>query len=691
MNRVHRVGLRLAGAVAAAIVLGCSGSAIHAQAPVSPPPAPPASAPQAAAPQTPSQAPAKAAEAEENPFAPVPAPPLPPGMKGSDVNDPRYKLSPGLYDAGEASMGMKHLLLLKKPDAFQLGVSEPDDPKVAKTVRTLGIGNLAKMPKELQMVIAQLAFANSDLAFQGNHLFQGNFYGVSVYDISDPAKTSLLTTMVCPGGQGDVSVYKNLLFMSVEMPNGRIDCGTQGFPPEPPPLAGAENQRRIPVAQKDRFRGVRIFDISDVRNPKQVAAVQTCRGSHTHTLVVDPNDPDNVYIYVSGVSFVRQPEELAGCSGGEPDKNPNTALFRIDVIKVPLASPQDAMVVSSPRVFMDARSHAINGLTNGGSHGKDATKPLEKPEETNQCHDITVYSAIGLAAGACSGNGIILDIKDPVHPKRVDAVNDPNYSYWHSATFSNDGTKVVFTDEWGGGLGARCRPNDPDDWGADAIFHLQDDTLTFQHYYKLPAAQGDTENCVAHNGSLVPVPGRDIEVQAWYQGGVSVMDFTDSKHPYEIAYFDRGPIDPKMLVLGGDWSAYWYNGYIYGSEIARGLDVFELTPTKFLTQNEIDAAKTVQVDLLNVQNQQKIVWPAKLVVAKAYLDQLERSQALPTKRIVELRKAIANAENSHMSKSKVAKLNHMAPSLEKTAATAKDPADASRLRALANVLSHPVA
>ena len=601
---------------------------------------------QAPASSAPAPEASKAPEADDNPFAATPAPPLPPGMSGSDASDPRFKLTPGMYDAAETSMGMKHLLLLKKPDAFQLGTTDADDPKVQKMIGQLGIGGSRKMPKELQLVIAQLAFANSDLAFQGNHLFQGNFYGVNIYDISNPAQAALVTSMVCPGGQGDVSVYKNLLFMSVEMPNGRLDCGAQGFPPEAPaPSAdsGKKMRGRIPVAQKDRFRGVRIFDISDIKNPKQVAAVQTCRGSHTHTLVVDPNDKENVYIYVSGTSFVRQAEELAGCSGEKPDKDPNTALFRIDVIKVPVAAPQDAKVVSSPRVFMDPRTGAMNGLSNGGSHGKDDEE--KKPQDTDQCHDITVYSAIGLAAGACSGNGILLDIKDPVHPKRVDAVNDPNYSYWHSASFSNDGKKVVFTDEWGGGLGARCRPNDPNKWGADAIFHLKDDKLTFASYYKLPAAQGDTENCVAHNGSLVPVPGRDIEVQAWYQGGISVMDFTDAAHPFEIAYFDRGPIDPKMLVLGGEWSAYWYNGNIYGSEIARGLDIFELTPSKFLTQNEIDAAKTVHVAELNVQNQQKIEWPAQLVVAKAYVDQLERSQALPAERIAALRTAISAAEN----------------------------------------------
>jgi hypothetical protein len=687
MNRVQTVAFRAFAVAVALIIWCCSSNRVQAQAQTPPPSASAQQTNAQDAKQPPKDA-AKESESEEdkNPFAPAPAPPLPPGMTGSDVNDARYKLAPGLYDAGETSMGLKHLLLFKKPEAFQLGSTDPDDPKVQKTLGQLGIGMAAKMPKPLQLVIAQLAFANSDLAFQGNHLFQGNFYGVNIYDITDPSKAALLTTMVCPGGQGDVSVYRNLLFMSVEMPNGRVDCGVQGFPPEPPPAAGHEKERRLPAAQKDRFRGVRIFDISDIKNPKQLAAVQTCRGSHTHTLVVNPNDKDNVYIYVSGVSFVRQQEELAGCSGEKPDKDPNTALFRIDVIQVPLAAPQDAKVVSSPRLFMDPRTGALNGLSNGGSHGKGN----EKPEDTDQCHDITVYSSIGLAAGACSGNGIVLDIKDPVHPKRLDAVNDPNYSYWHSASFSNDGSKVVFTDEWGGGLGARCRPNDPNKWGADAIFHLKDNKLSMASYYKLPAAQGDSENCVAHNGSLIPVPGRDIEVLGWYQGGISVVDFTDAAHPFEIAYFDRGPIDPKTLILGGEWSAYWYNGNIYGSEIARGLDILQLTPTKFLTQNEIDAAKTVHVSELNVQNQQKIQWPSQLIVAKAYVDQLERSQTLPANKIAELRKAIQDAESSKMNKGKVKKLAKMAPSLDKIG-DAASPADANRLHALAEILKHPAA
>lgn len=617
--------------------------------------------------------------AQDNPFAPQPAPPLPAGMTGADANDPRAKLAPGMYDAGETSMGLRHVTLVKKPESFQLS-NDPTDPKVDKGVSIIA-GDSKNIPASMKLVIAGLAFANSDMAFQGNRLFQGNFYGMSIYDIADPANALLLTNIICPGGQGDVSVFGNLMFMSVEMPNGRVDCSAAGFPIQTAP--------GLPAASKDRFRGVRIFDISDVKSPKQVGAVQTCRGSHTHTLVIDPNDKKNVYIYVSGTSFVRQNEEMAGCSGEAPEKDPNTALFRIDVIKVPVKAPMEAKIVSSPRIFMDSRTGVIDALNNGGSHGsrdeKTGAYTQDKPANTDQCHDITVYSAIGLAAGACSGNGILLDIKDPANPKRVDAVNDPNYAYWHSASFSNDGKNVVFTDEWGGGLGARCRENDPNVWGADSIFNLEDNKLKFASYYKMPSAQGDTENCVAHNGSLVPVPGRNIMIQAWYQGGISLMDFTDAAHPKEIGYFDRGPIDPKMLVLGGSWSAYWYNGHIYSSEISRGLDVFDLTATKDLTQNEIDAAKSVQVSELNVQNQQKIEWPRKLVVAKAYLDQLERSQAMSADKIAEVRQAIQKAE----SEKKSGKLKGYGKSMEKDATAAKDLTDAARMRALAGILKTP--
>jgi hypothetical protein len=593
-----------------------------------------------------------------DPFAPAPAPTLPPGMKGSDAKDARAKLTPGVFDAGEASSGMKHVTLVKKPAAFDLGTST-DSPMVDKALTAMGIPPAAKGQLGPQLMpIAGLALANSDLAFQGNRLFLGNFYGINIYDIENPSTPKLLTSLICPGGQGDVSVYKNLMFMSVEMPNGRLDCGEQGFAPQ--------MQQGGPPAEKDRFRGVRVFDISDIKNPRQVGAVQTCRGSHTHTIVTDPRDKDNIYIYVSGTSFVRPDAELAGCSNGKPGEDPNTSRFRIDIIKVPLAAPQNAKVVSSPRIFGD-ETGKINALTDGGSHENKG-----RPQETDQCHDITAYPEIGLAAGACSGNGILLDIKDPANPKRIDAVNDKNYAYWHSASFSNDGKKVVYTDEWGGGMAARCRENDPNVWGANALFTLDNGKLSFKNYYKLPAAQGDTENCVAHNGSLVPVPGRDIKVQAWYQGGISVMDFTDPSNPMEIAYFDRGPIDPKMLLLGGSWSAYWYNGKIYSSEIARGLDVYELTPTKYLSQNEIDAAKAVWVPELNVQTQQMIRWPNKPVVALAYADQLERSGAMSAAQAETLRKAVQSGDKGQM--------KTQAGVVEKI--VAKNSTDMARLKAL---------
>lgn len=610
---------------------------------------------------------------------PKPAPTLPPGMIGSDASDPRSKLSPGMYDAGEAAFGLKHLTLFKKPDTFKIG-SNFDDPKVQKALVQFGIPDISKFPAErlpLLKSFLEMGFDNTDLAFQGKYLFQGNYHGISIFDISEPVNPKLITALLCPGGQGDVSVYKNLMFMSVEGANGRVDCGDQGFPPRP---AG---QRGLPPASKERFRGVRIFDISDIASPKQVATVQTCRGSHTHTLVTDPKDKANIYIYVSGTSFVRQAEELEGCSGLLPDKDPNTALFRIEVIKVPVASPKDAKVVNSPRIFGDSTTGKINALNDGGSHDS----PNGRPQETDQCHDITVYSELGLAAGACAGNGILLDIKDPVNPKRVEAVNDKNYAYWHSASFSNDGSKVIYTDEWGGGGGPKCRTTDPNIWGANAIFNRTGNKLQFAAYYKLPAAQTEQENCVAHNGSVVPVPGRDLKVQSWYQGGISVMDFTDAAKPIEIAYFDRGPINGERLISGGTWSAYWYNGHIYSSEIARGLDVLELTPSTFLTQNEIDAANQVRVAELNVQNQERIVWPRNLIVAKAYLDQLERSQALPADQLSSLRSAVEKAEGSSKDRGK---LKSFVSSLKKASASTKNAADASRLTALADILKRPV-
>jgi hypothetical protein len=598
-------------------------------------------------------------------------------------DDPRIGLKGGLYDAGEAASGLQRIASLPKPVGFGPGTTPP---QAAGNIAGEQPPPPAEDGKPPQPPAVQYGSTNSDLAFSGNHLFVGNYNGINFYDIDSPAQTKLTTSMMCPGGQGDVSVYGHLLFMSAEAVNGRIDCGSQGIPlpagyvpppvPKPPPLPNGGElprpQRPLPPPSPDRFRGVRIFDISNISGPKQVAAVQSCRGSHTHTLVIDPKDKENVYIYISGTGQVRQPDEMRECSGGDPDKNPDTALFRIDIIKVPLAHPELAKIVSSPRIFSDAKTGAMNGLWKGGFHGEGT----QTTSETNKCHDITVYSAIGLAAGACSGNGILLDISNPANPIRIDEVSDPNYAFWHSANFNNDGSTVLFTDEWGGGGQPRCRATDPMNWGADAIFTLKNRKLTLASYYKMPAPQTELENCVAHNGSLVPIPGRDILVQAWYQGGISVVDFTDASHPMEIAYFDRGPTNPEKRGGGGQWSAYWYNGYIYGSEISRGVDVLKLVPNKYITQNEIDAANQVHFDELNVQNQPKITWPANFIVARAYVDQLDRSGALTPQRIAALREAFETGKQ----------LKAMAATLDKEAAAAKAPADASRMRAISAIL-----
>jgi hypothetical protein len=586
-------------------------------------------------------------------------------------SDPRVGLKAGVRDAGVAAKGFELLANLPKPEGFfdpKFPAGEPN-PRMPAGDEEKEASEAAKTPapkpaadanaKRPQRSWGGLNFANSDLAFSGNHLFVGNFSGFNIYDVTTPTRPALLTSVVCPGGQGDVSVHGNLLFMSVEQTRGRLDCG----------VGGVEN----PVS-KDRFRGVRIFDISDIRAPKQVAAVQTCRGSHTHTLVTDPKDPANVYVYGSGTSTARSAEELAGCSGKDPKEDPQTALFSIDVIQVPVARPQDAKVVARPRIFADEKTGNIAGLWAGGDHGPGT----QKTSVTNQCHDITVFPEVGLAAGACSGNGILLDISQPASPKRLDYVADNNFAYWHSATFNNDGTKVVFTDEWGGGMRPRCLATDQPNWGANAIFDIVDRKLVFKSYFKLPAPQTATENCVAHNGSLVPVPGRDLMVQAWYQGGISVMDFTDSSNPKEIAFFDRGPLDEKNLITGGYWSAYWFNGLVFGSEMSRGVDVLRLTPGDLLTQNELDAAAAVQARAFNVQHQDKVTWPASRAVALAYVDQLVRSGAIPADRAPMLTGAVKGGD--------AAQLGMMAGRIGARAATLSG-ADAARMKALSAVLA----
>jgi hypothetical protein len=606
-----------------------------------------------------------------------PAPSKAEGAATAASNDPRVGLKAGFHDAGEAARNIERIATLPKPEGFfdpKVPAGTPTGPEADPNAPPEP-GRPARdpnAPAPFDPVAANRPnFTNSDLAFSGNHVFVGNYHGFNTYDVERPARPKLLASVVCPGGQGDVSIHGNLLIMSVEQTRGRLDCGTQGV--------------QTPVSA-ERFRGIRIFDISDVSKPKQVAALQTCRGSHTHTLVTDPNDKSNLYVYGSGTSSVRSPEELAGCSGLKPEDDPNTALFSIDVIQVPLAAPQTARIVNRPRIFADEKTGAIGGLWRGGTHGEGT----QKTSETNQCHDITVFSEIGLAAGACSGNGILLDIRDPKNPVRLDYVADKNFAYWHSANFNNDGTKVIFTDEWGGGSRPRCRASDPPTWGADAIFDVVDRKLQFKGYFKMPAPQTEQENCVAHNGSLIPVPGRDIMVQAWYQGGLSVFDFTDAAKPVEIAFFDRGPIDAKQLVLGGYWSTYWYNGAVYGSEIARGIDVFKLKPSEYLTQNEIDAATLVRSEELNTQQQTKVVWPASSVVALAYVDQLTRSRSMQPERARAVKAALDRADSLRSGQDKNAaaaldQLDALAAQFDREAGGAAGQ-DALRLRSLAATL-----
>jgi hypothetical protein len=591
----------------------------------------------------------------------------PPASSPAPMQDPRVGLKGGLMDAGEAVSNLKVVAKAVSPPGF-LGVT------------------------------------NSDLAFTGKYAIQGNYNGPVIWDISNPAAPQLVTAYTCPASQNDVSVYRNLMFMSAEANNGRVDCKPGGVPD---------------TVSKERVRGVRVFDITDIKNPKLVANVQTCRGSHTHTVLEDPNDKENVYIYVSGSAGIRSPNELPGCVRETPDKAENSSLMRIEIIKVPLARPESAAVANRANIFSGLKATAshgpapedlaqakrmadsaraaggfvaknpfsgtemvlgpgfvrpqldsivkarggtgaptaadtaalragLQGVINNlfGAQGPQPVPGVSPISPYRQCHDITVYPALGLAGGACEGHGFLLDIKDPVNPVRLDAVADSNFAYWHSATFNNDGTKLLFSDEWGGGGAPKCRATDKKEWGSNAIFTIENRKLKFQSYYKIPAAQTDKENCVAHNGSLIPIPGRDVMVQAWYQGGISVFDWTDPKNPKEIAFFDRGPIDSTRFQMGGSWSVYWYNGAIVSSEIARGLDVAQLVPSEHISQNEIDAANTVRMDYLNAQGQPKLVWPPSFALAKAYVDQLERNKCLPAERIGSVRQSIASAERA---------------------------------------------
>jgi hypothetical protein len=574
---------------------------------------------------------------------------------------------------------------------------------------------------------------NSDITFTGKYAVQGNFNGLVIWDISDPAKPVLATAYPCPASQNDVSVYRNLMFMSVEANNGRVDC-----------MGGGVRDTVSP----DRMRGVRIFDITDIKAPKLIANVQTCRGSHTHTVLEDPKDKANVYIYVSGSAGIRSPNELAGCVGNVSSSDPNSARLRIEIIKVPLADPSKAAVVNRANIFAGLNSTTSHGPSEteraagmaavasaraaggfiaknpqsgmdmvvppqiarpmldsivkarggtGAATGADSTAlrgsmqgiinnifgaaagPNAAVSERSQCHDITVYPALGLAGGACEGHGLLLDISDPTNPTRLDAAADSNFAYWHSATFNNDGTKLLFSDEWGGGTQPKCRASDKPEWGANAIFTIENRKLKFQSYYKIPTVQTGAENCVAHNGSLIPIPGRDVMVQSWYQGGISVFDWTDAKHPMEIASFDRGPVDSTRVVVGGSWSVYWYNGQMISSEIARGMDVAELTPSPFISQNEIDAAKTVQMAYLNAQGQPKLEWPPSFALARAFTDQIERKGCMNSGRISAIRASLSAAERD-AGAARTTALEQLSTSLEADARSGCDDDKVKMLR-----------
>ena len=506
-------------------------------------------------------------------------------------DDPRVNLSAGLFHADEAIQNLEKITSLQKPDGFfdpnnltEEGTEETEED-VGKTKTVEDKARNSRYP--------MLSFSNTDMAFSQDLLVAGSYHGFNIYSLKNEGIPELISSVICPGGQGDVSIVEHLLIMSVEETRGRIDCGLQGAGSEPTP---------------DRFRGIRIFDISNPQNPKQVGIVQTCRGSHTHSVVNARTNEGNIIVYNSGTSSVRDQEELETCFEAIPGDN-RTALFRIDVIEIPIDSPSSSRIVKSPTVFANEETGVLAGLWRGGDHGDET----QRTSRTDQCHDITIFPSANIAAGACSGNGILFDISDPYNPRRMDVVTDTGFAYWHSATFNNDATKVIFTDEWGGGGRPRCRAWDPLDWGANAIYDIVDGKLIFKSYYKMSAPQQETENCVAHNGSIVPIPNKDIMVQAWYQGGLSVIDFTDSENPLEIAYFDRGPISDEKLVTGGYWSAYFYEGNIYATEIARGLDVFKLMPSNFLTEDDISKASRAfpiigPKRLFNPQQQIPMTW-----------------------------------------------------------------------------------
>ncbi|HEY4219096.1 MAG TPA: hypothetical protein VGM67_18265 [Gemmatimonadaceae bacterium] len=538
--------------------------------------------------------------------------------------DPRNGLKYGMLDAGEASEGLRHVSFTPKPPLLDSAQG--------------------------------LTFINSDLAFRGTTVYQGNFSGFMIWDVKNPAKPELLSVIDCVSAQADPSIYGNLLFVSAEGGGNRVDCKKGGV--------------KDPA---DHMAGVRIFDVSNPRAPKLIKNVQTCKGSHTHTIIPDPKDKGVIYIYVSGTQNARPATELAGCNNGTDAADENNSLYRLDVIKVPLAHPEQAAVVTGARIFTGldaaprATSRAARGGEGGGGRGGRGGRggaagapagPPPPPTGPKNCHDVTSYPYMHLLAGACASYGLLVDVSDPMHPVRLDAKSDTNFSLWHTAVFSNDASKVVFTDEWGGGTAPNCQATSMLEMGGNTTLTINKGKMTERAFFKIPSSQTPQENCVSHNGGLLPVPGRDIMMQGWYQGGIDAIDFTDPDHPFEIAFSDRGPVDAPPAPgdttggaisrqrgsIGGSWGAYYYNGYVYSSELARGFDVYELTPTEKLSANELAAAKLIHMDQYNPQSQPHIVWPAAFPVVRSYRDQLVRDSGLSADRLSAISKALDAAE-----------------------------------------------
>ena len=590
-------------------------------------------------------------------------------------NDPRNGLKPGMTDAGEAAQGMRLVSLSKKP-------AELDTAR-------------------------GLTFANSDIAFKDHYVYQGNFAGFTIWDIQNPASPKVVSVVSCITSQGDPSIVGNLLFISAEGNGNRSDCGKGGV-----------------QSAADHMAGVRIYDVSNPAAPRLVKNVQTCKGSHTHTVIPDPRNKDVVFIYVSGNQGARPAEELAGCNNGTDPADVNNSLYRLDVIKVPLKNPEQAEVVTGARIFtgLDAApmsamrkeamaERASRGGRRGGNDGAAAqlagapgttaaVAPSSAPAAAidpmrtgpRNCHDVTAYPSLGILAGACASYGLLVDISNPEKPVRLDAKADTNFSLWHTAVFSNDGSKVVFTDEWGGGTQPMCQATSMMEMGGNTVLTIKDKKMTQRSYFKIPTAQSAQENCVSHNGGLIPVPGRDLFVQGWYQGGVSVSDFTDPDHQFEVAFFDRGSIDAPPApgdttaangrfrgTIGGSWGAYYWNGYIYSSEIARGLDILELVPSDKLSANEIAAAKLVKFDEYNPQSQPRYSFPAAFPVVRSYLDQLVRNQGLAAARTTAIDKALTDAEAKHGA-ARAAALTKLAGEVERDVKNSKDTV---RVKALA--------